>query len=246
VKTTTKKKTLSGVEWDGFQYTDYSLNSKILDYTFTVHENSEESEQPLHAILKRFREEPFESVSHFGDAVKVEMQGERRVDFGGTSFSAYLLEVLLNQQKAGVSPFEARWFYYDKVYCLQDNMHGYKFFVAYKDAIVDEQVRLVDHSGSGFDPGAFDTSDSEYGPIWSDERDAEEAIAAYWYRKFYTETKTGQLYVLSPILRPFKTEAEMARETLAAMVTGLGSKLSALLCLVIILLALIAIRLWFR
>lgn len=237
-----RRKTWSGVEWDGFQPVRYSLSDKVLGYTFTVHENNRQTDQPLHEILKRFREEPFENVSSFSDGVTVQLQGERTVGFKGTSFSARLLEVLLKLQRAGVSPFGTTWFYYDKVYALQDVMDGYRFFVVYEDAIVDEAVWLTDDTSSGFDPGALEIPGSEYGPIWSDEDDAEQAITAYWYRKFYTETKTGQVYMLSSRPRPFRTVQDIGAANAATIYAGVTKQLWC----VIALLVLIALRLWFR
>ena len=35
-------------------------------------------------------------------------------------------------------------------------------------------------------------------PVWQSHRHFDEAFEIYWYRKFYTETMTGQLMVLRP------------------------------------------------
>lgn len=241
MKAKKKQKTWSGVEWNGFQYTGYTLSSTVLEYKFKTLESSTESEVKLLDILKRFREEPFERAEARMDGLAVFKDTDQRIGFTGTPFAADLLAFMLNLQKDGIDPFAARWFYYDTVYCLQDAMNGYVFFVAHEDKVVNERVRLVDHSGSGFDPHLFDTDD-EYGPIWSDERDSEEAINAHWYKKFYTETKTGQLYMLSPAQRPYKSESEIATANVAAMFTAMNKQLAW----IILLLVVIGVLVWFR
>lgn len=236
-----KQKTWSGVEWDGFQFGGYSLNGKVLDYRFKDHAADSASELRLYDILQRFRGEPFERADAFNEGLAVYKDKERKSTFSGTPFTAHLLATMLNLQKNGVDPFGARWFYYDKVYCLEDPMTGYKFFLAYKDKIVEEQVRLVDHSGSGFDPHLFGAG-NEHPPIWSDELDFDEGFDAYWYKKFYMETKTGQLHMLSDIPRPYKSDAEIATANMAAMFTTVIKQLAWILLLLLV----IAVLLWFR
>jgi len=41
--------------------------------------------------------------------------------------------------------------------------------------------------------------------IWGDEADWDEAETRYWYRKFYTETRTGQLMLCVPTIRGCST-----------------------------------------
>jgi len=73
----------------------------------------------------------------------------------------------------------------------------YSFFVVSGDRIVRETVSFHDDPNSSFDPAVFKSeSDSDF--VWFNDADWREARARFWYRKFYTETRTGQLMVLRP------------------------------------------------
>ncbi len=230
-------KTWSGIAWEPFEFRQYTLGVKILDYKLR---SREQPEVTVRQILERFRQEPFESVEAFHQSVVIQQAEDKEVAFGGNSFTTHLVALLLSLQKEEVNPFETSWFCYDWPHCLQDVMDRYVFFVVHDNKIVRERVSLTDYRESGFDPGLFEPS-SEYSPIWSDEEAEEEARAAYWYKKFYTETTTGQMCILSNRLRPFKTEQEIAM----AHTNQLAVRLTGLLLVVIVFLALIAVRLWF-
>lgn len=231
------KKTWSGVEWGGgFDFRQYNLDGKILDYKLMTVENTEVT---VEQVWKRFQEEPFESVVAHRLSVMVQKSGDDRVHFTGTPFTAELVALLLSLQKEGINPFETSWFCYDKVHGLQNVMDIYRFFIVHKNSIVREHVGLADYPRSGFDPGLFQKP-SEYPPIWADESSEEDARAGYWYKRFYTETKTGQMYMLSTRPRPYRTEHEVAM----AHSTQLAASVSRLLWVVIVLLVLIGLRVW--
>lgn len=91
----------------------------------------------------------------------------------------------------------AEWFWYDSDHPTEDLAYSYAFFVVCNDKIVSERVSFVDRRDSGFDPSAFEAAD-ESQPVWRSHPDWQGALTQYWYRKFYRETRTGQLMVLRP------------------------------------------------
>ena len=80
-------------------------------------------------------------------------------------------------------------------------MHGgaqndiYSFFVVDGEKIVREQVQFSDNPRSGFDSSVFDALDDRK-LLYSNQAALYEADTRFWYRKFYTETRTGQIMVL--------------------------------------------------
>lgn len=115
----------------------------------------------------------------------------------GSDFGLRVLAAMLNLQKQRVSVWNTSWFWYDSDDCRYEPDTCYSFFVVSDNKIVEERVCFFERSGAEFDPSIFE----DYGsidPTWSDERHWEAASDAFWYRKFYTETRTGQLMVLRP------------------------------------------------
>jgi len=103
--------------------------------------------------------------------------------------------MLLNFRKERINPLDTAWFFYDKDSVTDDPHDSYScFFVVHRDKIIRERFSFSDRSGSGFDPTIFTVDDSE--PIWSHDLAWRDARIRFWYRKFYTETRTGQLMVL--------------------------------------------------
>jgi hypothetical protein len=115
--------------------------------------------------------------------------------FAGPAFSQELLAVLLRLGALGVDGFRARWFWYDSDAVADMPQYSYDFFIVSGDRIVDPRVSFSDHDYAGFDPKVFSTL--RIG-VWRREDDKDEAVAKFWYRKFYTETTEGQLMVLRP------------------------------------------------
>jgi len=80
---------------------------------------------------------------------------------------------------------------------MKDPQKSYSFFVVANERIVRERGIFFDHHGSGFDPTIFETHDHN-DLTWDHEDDWDDADTRYWYRKFYAETRTGQLMTLRP------------------------------------------------
>jgi len=120
-----------------------------------------------------------------------------KVTVKGLSFSRDLLRVILQLHSEGIGALESVWYYFDHDSCRQEPQEMYFFFVVAKNRIVRERVGFSDYLDSGFDPTIFETHDYK-DMIWGDEADWDEAETRYWYRKFYTETRTGQLMALRP------------------------------------------------
>lgn len=160
--------------------------------------------------------------------------------FSGTEFSVELLGALLRLRKAGNNPFQASWFPYDSDSATKDPSDYYVFFVVCGDKIVDERIVLSDSLHNGFDPAIFSAGDDGE-PLWFAEEGWQEARVAMWYRRFYAETRTGQLMVLRPDLPElyFYPEARFA----SARLEGLLGKANALLVALVIISALVLIRL---
>jgi hypothetical protein len=115
----------------------------------------------------------------------------------GSSFNYGLLRELLSLVAEGIEPFYTEWFWFDSDSCRDDPQESYSFFVVFRDRIVRESVSFGDHHNSGFDPDVF-KSESFSDSIWFNDADWREARTRLLYRKFYTETRTGQLMVLRP------------------------------------------------
>ena len=120
-----------------------------------------------------------------------------KVTVKGPSFNRDLLRTILQLHSEGIGVFESVWYYFDHDSCRQDPHEMYFFFVVAKDKIVRERVGFSDYHDSGFDPRILETRDYK-DMIWADEADWDEANTRYWYRRFYTETRTGQLMALRP------------------------------------------------
>jgi len=163
--------------------------------------------------------------------------------YSGSGFSVELLETLLRLRKAGTNPFTASWFFFDADH-VRDDLHArYTFFVVQGDKIVEEHVSFSDYPGNGFDPAVLSTGD-EYPPIWLGEEGRHEALVRLWYRKFYAETRTGQLMVLNPD-KPDLYFYPEGRFT-SARLEGVLEKTNSLLWALLVIGLLILIRLFSR
>ncbi len=117
------------------------------------------------------------------------------LNFDGPSFSCNVLEALLDLRKDGINGFDVCWFWYDRDSVTDQPQDSYSFFIVHKDKIVRECVAFGDYHDSGFDPSIF-TAGDDSPRIWLRENEWKEAHTRFWYRKFYQETRTGQLMVL--------------------------------------------------
>jgi|SRR5579872_107771 len=190
-------------EWEGFRFAAYSLDSeKVWALPLTrkcpKNEKIEQIRTTVGEILANLADQRFEvdqsyRLKRFGVGVTIENE---ELEFNGPSFNYNVLKELLQLKKDGVEPFSALWFWYDSDSCLDDPHERYSFFVVYDDKIVRERISFSDYDESGFDPAIFKSEDS--GWIWLNDSDWWEATTRFWYRKFYGETRTGQLMVLRP------------------------------------------------
>ncbi len=103
-----------------------------------------------------------------------------------------LLRDLIDLAKDGIDPHRANWFYYGSDWS-RDADEVYSFFVIHDGKIVRESLSFMH-----YDPRVLVKSEVGDKPIWHAEPHQQVAWERYWYRKFYTETLTGQLMVLRP------------------------------------------------
>jgi hypothetical protein len=221
-----KQKTLSGREWDGaFRPVVYRLSDVAwkLPLSKVGRDGSLRPTTVAEALrgLRRVRKE---------DRVGMMFLGQER--FRGESFPKDLLRTLLRLQCQGVTPCGSEyWFFYDssREYHefpsrnaeVESEEIYYKFFVVANERIVLEDGWVKDSPNSGFDPAAF----FEPG-FWNGDNLANSvgARATYWYRKFYRETRAGQIMVL----RPDKPELFHYAEGRTPGALGLASMQAAL------------------
>lgn len=186
-------------EWEGFRPVVYSLGMKAWELPLTQvsgeGDKKQEEATTVGKLLRSLREQEIQSIE---SAVTTEITTTTgTVVLNGSSFNRSIAEVLLDLQKDGINHFDAVWFWYDKDHATDDLMASYVFFVVHKNSIIREQVSFCDYSDSGFDPSVFEANDDSR-PIWRNHPEWDEAWVRYWYKKFYTETRTGQLMVLRP------------------------------------------------
>jgi hypothetical protein len=111
------------------------------------------------------------------------------------SYEPFVLNViceLIDLHRNGIDPDLATWFYYGHdLSCDGDPM--YCFFLVYNGKIAHESFSFIHR-----DPRMLVKVKADKEPIWRSEPYRQEAWETYWYRRFYTETLTGQLMVLRP------------------------------------------------
>ena len=196
-------------------------------------------------VFKKLADQEFEIESkHAGITIRM---GKEELTYTRPSFPASLLAELVRFGKEGVSPFDSLWFWYDSDSCRDDPHEMYAFFVVCRDRIVRESVSFSDYHGSGFDPDVFKSS-AQSDSSWFNDEAWSHANTRYWYRKFYTETRTGQLMLLrddQPKLCDFQSHPGLEMSVLLSqqMLNSLKT-IHALLWVLIVLGGLILIRFW--
>lgn len=188
-------------EWEGFRFAAYSLDSKKvcnLPLTREWLKEGKTEQVPITvgdvygSLLERhFEVNPYSILS-----VQITTDNDK-LEFKGSQFNCELLKKLLQLRKDGVNPFSSLWFWYDSDSCREDPQESYRFFVVYNDKIVREDISFGDYHGNGFDPDIF-VSEKESDSLWFNDLDWSEARTRFWYRKFYSEARMGQLMVLRP------------------------------------------------
>jgi hypothetical protein len=187
-------------QWEGFRFAAYSLDSKKIWALPLVKKPAKEQTEQTSTTVgdvyeslvnQHFEIEPFSILG-----VRVTTDTEK-LEFKGPQFNCDVLGELLRLTKDGINPFSAQWFWYDEDSCRDEPNEIYSFFVVYQDKIVSERVSFSDYHGNGFDPDIFKW-DEGHDDIWRNDSDWMEATTRLWYRRFYSETRTGQLMVLRP------------------------------------------------
>jgi hypothetical protein len=234
-------------EWRGFHFGPYWLDEKILRMPLTL-KHPRGPEEPPTTVGEIYKSVANRQVEIEDDTVGVTitLDGERLV-LKCPTFHKQLMLVLFALRKEGVEPFSADWFYYDHDSCVDDPHEHYKFFVVYDNKIVKESVFFSDYSGSEFDPSVFQPK-KDMPPNWKSDEGWLEAHKRFWYRKFYTETQTGQFMTLrsdEPPLYDYqpKRPSETA-DFLSQNVKLLRSIRTALVILVSMVALLILIQIW--
>lgn len=101
------------------------------------------------------------------------------------------MQKLIELTRQGIDPYLVMWFYYDHD-ISRDADESYTFF-----AVHDRKVVMEGCHFSWLEPLIL-KRESDNDPIWQSQPCFDEAFERYCYRRFYTETVTGQLMVLRP------------------------------------------------
>ena len=140
-------------------------------------------------IYRKLRDSKIEKMPEFMRDAYGTDQGE--IELSGDWPLLSTMQKLVELTRQGVDPYRVMWFCYDHDWS-RDADESYRFF-----AVFDSKVVMESCSFSWLEPLILKREpDSE--PIWHTRQYFDEALDRYWYRKFYTETMTGQLMVLRP------------------------------------------------
>jgi hypothetical protein len=143
-------------------------------------------------VYCKLRDSKVKDAGGFLDDTYATEDGEIRLD---GEISQWPLRATIRELaallKQGIEPHEVTWLYYGHDWSC-DADESYSFFAVYGDKIVLESSNF-----SSEEPAVLKRrTDNE--PIWQSHPYFDEAYEIYWYRKFYTETMSGQLMVLRP------------------------------------------------
>ena len=191
------------LQWEGFQPVAYWFDTeKIWALPLSRKYEGGKDDEPTTfgdiVVLLRDKQLKLDSFERgVLDSEFVAADDSLKVTVKGGSFNRDLLRIILQLHSEGISVFDSTWYYFDHDSCRQDPHEMYSFFVVAKNKIVRERIGFSDYLDSGFNPTIFEAHDHEE-MIWGDEPHWDEAATRYWYRKFYTETRTGQLMTLRP------------------------------------------------
>jgi hypothetical protein len=253
-------------KWDGFRLTEYYLDHKkvfALQLTEKRTENGEASDfattvgdvyqrlsgreckaDPRTPVNTEKRTENGNVHIQRDIGVVIATDTEKLV-FTGPPFNGDLLATMLDLRRRGIEALLCHWFYYDEDWYAKAGAEEiYRFFIVDDDKIVAEDVHFSVVVGSwwGFDPDVFCEADS-VGADWSSQAASREAETHYWYRRFYTETKTGQIMTLRrdhPRLYGQLPEPEPKPDVAVILL----KKIHALLWALVVIGGLLLIRFW--
>lgn len=234
-------------KWGGFRLTEYFVDLKKL-WALQLTEKHTEDGQTKDAATTVG--DVYQNLSGRQTKVGPRLDGiaittdTGKLEFTGPHFNCDLLEAMLDLQRRGAEALRCRWFYYDWDSCLDNPQEFYRFFVAYDDKIVSENVSFCDALWWGFDPEVFCAAD-DIKALGRHEQASREAERHYWYRRFYSETKAGQIMTLrndSPKLYGYPPKPEPEPKPDVAVI--LLKKIHALLWALVVIGGLLLIRFW--
>jgi len=190
-------------KWQGFGPVAYMLDGKVIDeiplYMILERTDGGDDTATSTTVQKAFvglKDKQVEAESFSIGVIAKTDSGQER--FSGSPFAKNLLYLLVRLHKDGVNPFAATWFFYDTD-TSQNAATCYTFFLVCDSRIAAEHVSIFrDPGDSNFNPAIFKEPTQGLDRIWIKDPYRDQAEIASWYRKFYTETKTGQLLLLRP------------------------------------------------
>jgi hypothetical protein len=236
-------------QWEGFKLTRYSLDpNKVAALSIAerrqVDGKQEDTPTTLEEIFARLKDRSIKVEEGFLQAELI-VDDERKI-FAGPAFSQDMLMTVLKLRGEGVEPFHSEWYFFDHDSVMDDPHEHYAFFIVFNDKIVRERVVFSDYHGSGFDPDVF-KADDDSDSIWANDTAWTEARIRFCYKKFYSETRIGQLMLLrddDPEIHGRHKVIANPEHLMLASVFTLVRKIHLLLWVLIVLVGLILFRLW--
>src|SRR5581483_4290489 len=177
-------------EWAGFRPISYSIHNGWELPLNVIEEDGAQKKARAMTVGALATELSKQQIEKIESGMTTEIStatGTTEVD--GLSFNRSIAEAMLRLQADGINYLYTQWFWFDQDHVTDDMMRSYSFFVVHNDAIVCERVTFCDYGDSGFDPAVFQANEDRQ-PIWRSHPELDAASVRYWYRKFYTETKT--------------------------------------------------------
>lgn len=189
--------TLSGIleNWNGFEPVRHSFGRSALGLKLSQETEGAKQEKTLGEILKEFKSEQFEIIDGLGDFhLKT---SDRTIHFSGSSFNIGIAQLFFELIKEDIPPLSTSLYFYARASWLEGPNKAYQFFLIHGDKVIREQVSFFDSHRNGFDPRVLESFEG-IEDSWSDDEHWRAANDMYFYKKFYTSTRTGQLMVLRP------------------------------------------------
>jgi hypothetical protein len=187
-----------GAKWSGFRPIPYSLGEEALNLPLKRIVGNEiesrDEDSTIWDVLKTLGDREFELEANLHSIV---LTTESEVlSLKGSMFACGLASVIIGLWKQGTKPGATRWFWLESSISTEDPVASHSFFVVddKADRIVRDEVQFLDTIGGEFDPAVLEYDENP--PFWTYKPRSGAALAAYWYRRFYRETKLGQLIVL--------------------------------------------------
>lgn len=169
-----------------FRPVAYSLSEKGLAFplwqTKTMANESRDDQISIWELLKELGDKKFQIDDQLTQLI-VTMECETRILRAEPCILA-VANLLLESRLVGIKPLDLRWFWLETRSFDAGTSHTFFVVDVMKDQIVREEMRLIEgpESSSNFDRTSFE---ADY-----DSRTS--GLAAYWYGRFYQETKLGK------------------------------------------------------